>query len=313
MIQVVAVVGPTGSGKTEVAIEVADALGTDIVSADSMQFYRGMVIGTGQPTAEQQARVRHHFVGHLAPDERMSAGEFARAAGQVVEGLNAGGRPAILVGGSGLYVRALIDGLFEGPGRDSDIRERLQAEAEESGPEPLYARLREVDEEYAARIQPTDLRRIVRALEVYEISGSPLSALHAQQQESPPKLNAVQFALDWPRDALYDRINRRVDAMLESGFLDEVRGLIDAGYGEELERLKAIGYRELAVYLRGGCSLDEAVALTKMYSRRYAKRQLTWFRGDTRIRWLPADETKTATFHAEQILEQVSVGLSSAE
>lgn len=310
MIQAVAVVGPTASGKTDVAIEVAERLESEIVSADSMQFYEGMVIGTGQPTVEQRARIQHHFVGHLKPSEHMSAAEFSRAARPIVERLNREGKPAIVAGGSGLYLRALIDGLFEGPGRDLAIRERLHGEAEERGHEPLYERLQSVDPRYAAQIEPTDLRRVVRALEVYEIMGEPLSAMHAQ--EAPTALTAIQAGLDWSREELYDRINRRVDAMMAEGFLDEVRALIEAGYEEHLLRLKAIGYRELAAHLRGEMPLDQAVDLTKMYTRRYAKRQLTWFRGDMRIHWLTADASKTPAFHAEQILNLLKTGSEAA-
>ncbi|MCH8204598.1 MAG: tRNA (adenosine(37)-N6)-dimethylallyltransferase MiaA [Candidatus Hydrogenedentes bacterium] len=301
MKQVLAVVGPTGSGKTALAIAVAEHLDTEIVSADSMQFYRGMEIGTGAPSAEELARVTHHFVGHLDLSDEMSAGEFETAARAVVADLNARGKTAVVVGGSGLYVQALIDGLFEGPGKAPAIRERLQAEAEEQGAGALYARLEAVDPEYAERIEPGDLRRIVRALEVYEVSGRPISELFLEQQRRSKALDAVQVALDWPRDVLYERINARVDAMLEAGFVDEVARLLDEGHREHIEGLRPIGYREIAAHLRGDCTLDEAVESMKMFTRRYAKRQLTWFRGDSRIQWLKASET--ASFHLEQSVQ----------
>lgn len=301
MTQVLAVVGPTASGKTSLAIELAEHLDTEIVSADSMQFYRGMEIGTGAPSAEELACVQHHFVGHLEPSQEMSAGDFEVAARAVVEELNARGKPAVVVGGSGLYIQALIDGLFEGPGKAPSIRERLEAEAEEWGTESLYTRLESVDPEYAGRIEGRDLRRIVRALEVYEVTGRPISELYIEQRKSAKSLSAVQVAIDWPRETLYARINARVDAMMAAGFADEVGRLIERGYGVHIKRLRSIGYREIAAHLNGECTLDEAVDSMKMFTRRYAKRQLTWFRGDSRIHWLKAGET--AAFHLEQSLE----------
>ncbi len=218
-----------------------------------------------------------------------------------MEDLNARGKTAVVVGGSGLYIQALIDGLFDGPGKVPAIRERLEAEAEEKGPEALHLRLESVDPEYAARIEKTDLRRIVRALEVHEVTGRPLTELHREHRERTKSLDAVQVALDWPREQLYERINARVDAMLEAGFVEEVGRLIEEGYGEDLIRHRSIGYREIAAHLRGESSLEEAVGLMKMFSRRYAKRQLTWFRGDSRIHWLDAAEERT--FHLEQAVK----------
>ncbi len=305
MRQLVAVVGPTGSGKTALAIDLAEHLGSEIISADSMQFYRGMEIGTAAPTDEELKRVKHHFVGHLTPSDEMSAGNYLLASRAVMEDLNARGKTAVVVGGSGLYIQALIDGLFDGPGKVPAIRERLEAEAEEKGPEALHLRLESVDPEYAARIEKTDLRRIVRALEVHEVTGRPLSELHREHRERTKSLDAVQVALDWPRKLLYERINARVDAMLEAGFVEEVERIIEEGYGEDLIRHRSIGYREIAAHLRGESSLEEAVELMKMYSRRYAKRQLTWFRGDSRIHWLDAAEDRL--FHLEQIANLLEI------
>lgn len=302
MRQGVAVVGPTASGKTALGIAVAEALGSEVVSADSMQFYRGMEIGTGAPSAEEQARVKHHFLGFLAPNESMSAGAYARAARKVVAELNARGRPAVIVGGSGLYVRALIDGLFEGPGKDDAIRERLKAEARELGAAALYARLCAIDPEYASVIHRNDLRRIVRALEVYELTGRPASSHYREQSGPVARLDIAQVGIEWPREALYERINRRVDAMIRRGFVEEVRRLIEGGYGKEVERLKALGYRDVAAYLRGECALEDAVERIKRHTRRYAKRQLTWFRADKRIHWLPIGRYGTVEAQAERAL-----------
>lgn len=305
MIQVVAVVGPTGSGKTALGIELARSLDTEIISADSMQFYRGMEIGTGAPSAEELAAVKHHFVGHLTPDQAMSAGEFQVQAREVVKRLNEQGKPAVVVGGSGLYIQALIDGLFDGPGRDEAVRERLESEMEESGVEAMYARLEAVDPDYAKVISKTDPIRIVRALEIYEISGEPASVLYAAHQAEQDSLESRQFLIDYPREVLYDRINRRVDAMLEAGLLDEIRTLVDAGYEQDIRRLKSLGYREMLSYVLGEREYDEAVDLMKMYTRRYAKRQLTWFRGDERVDFMACEEGVTTTILSERALRHL--------
>jgi tRNA dimethylallyltransferase len=302
VLPILAIVGPTASGKSALAVAVAERLGTEIVSADSMQFYRSMEIGTAAPSADELTRVPHHFVGFLRPDEEFSAGAYEVAAREVVAGLNARGKTAVVVGGSGLYVSALIDGLFPGPGKDQSVRARLQAEAEEDGVGELYARLGSVDADYARTINPNDLRRIVRALEVFELTGRPLSALHREHRESERPLEAVQAGLDYARDELYARIDARVDQMRDRGLVDEVERLIDEGYAAAIERLRSLGYREIAAYLRGETPLEEAVELMKRNTRRYAKRQLTWFRGDSRVQWLKAGAGKSVEALAGETL-----------
>ncbi|MBI5094116.1 MAG: tRNA (adenosine(37)-N6)-dimethylallyltransferase MiaA [Candidatus Hydrogenedentes bacterium] len=302
MTALVAVVGPTASGKTALALALANRLDTEIISADSMQVYRGMEIGTSAPTAEEQAQVRHHFIGVRDPGEIFSAGEFERSSRAVVKELNARGKIAVVVGGSGLYVSALIDGLFDGPGKDGVIRERLQHEAETAGVGKLYARLEAVDPDYSAIISPTDLRRITRALEVHELTGQPISRLHRDHREQTESLDAVQVALDYPRDVLYARINARVDDMIRRGFVAEVERLLAAGHERHLMQIKSLGYREIISYLHGTQSLEEAVALMKRNTRRYAKRQLTWFRGDPRIRSVKVEPGVDLDSIAEDIL-----------
>lgn len=304
--QVIAVAGPTASGKTSLAIELARRLETEIISADSMQFYRGMAIGTAAPTPEEQARAPHHFVGFLDPSEDFSAGAFEVVAREVVHGLNATGRTAIVVGGAGLYVRALIDGLFDGPGKDEAIRMRLHAQAREHGVAALYEHLQARDPEYAAAIGPNDLRRIVRALEVYEIAGRPLSVLHREHRAAREPLDAMWVALDYPREELYARIDTRADAMIAQGFPEEVQALLDRDYLPHIERLRCLGYRELAAHLLGDLSLEEAIALTKRNTHHYAKRQLSWFRHEPRVQWLPASSTTPVEQYAGAILEQIA-------
>lgn len=303
---ILAVVGPTGSGKTSLAIELARRLGSEVVSADSMQFYRHMAIGTAAPTAEEQARAKHHFVGFIDPDEDMAAGQYQQLAREVVSNLNSAGKTAVVAGGSGMYVSALIDALFEGPPRDEAIRARLHAEARDRGNARLMERLREVDPAYADTLSSeNDLVRIVRALEVHEATGRPFSELHAEHRARVSPLPAVQVALDWDRDVLYSRINRRVDQMLEDGWVPEVQALLDLGYAPQIERLKALGYREIAAHLRGEQTLDAAIEATRMHHRRYARRQISWFRGDKRVTWLPVDETAVVSHLADQALALV--------
>ncbi len=287
---VLAVVGPTASGKTSLGIELARALNGEIVSADSMQFYRGMEIGTAAPTPKEQAGAAHHFVSFLTPDQDMAAGEYQRLARVCIADMQARDKTAVVVGGSGLYLRALMDGLFDGPPRDEAIRARLRQEAHEHGNARLMERLRAVDPEYAATLtSENDQVRLVRALEVYEITGSTLSALHHRHRETLEAMPAMQVGIRMDRETLYKRIDRRVDLMLEAGWIAETERLLDAGYGPHLDRLKALGYREIAASLRGEQDLPTAVAAAKQHHRRYAKRQMTWFRADPRIHWLDGD------------------------
>lgn len=287
---IIAIVGPTGSGKTALALALAEQLGTEIISADSMQFYRGMEIGAATPTPAEQARVRHHFVSFLNPDEYMSASDYEQVARPVVAQLNEAGKVAVVCGGSGLYVSALIEGLFPGPGRDEEVRARLTEEATQHGPEHLFARLVQVDPAYAAALtSDKDLIRIVRALEVYTVTGRPYSEFHVEHQAALKPLSAVLVAPQWPREILYDRINRRVEAMVAAGWGAEVERLIANGYAGHIERLKALGFREMAAHLRGEQSLEQAIAQTQMHHRRYAKRQISWFTNVAKAHWIPAE------------------------
>ncbi len=310
MIPILAVVGPTASGKTSLAIELAERLDTEIISADSMQFYRGMEIGTAAPTPAEQARIKHHFVSILDPGEQMAAGEFERMARTIIADLNKQGKTAVVAGGSGLYISALVDGLFQGPKRQPELRERLKAEAHDLGNAHLMARLREVDPDYAASLtSENDLVRMVRALEVYETTGQPFSRLHHEHRAQAEPMDAVFVGLDWEREALYDRIARRVDQMAADGWVEEVRALINNGYAPHLDRLKALGYREIAAFLRGEQSLEAALEAAKMHHRRYAKRQLSWFRGDERVHWFPAAPEKRSNAYVEEVLPLLDTGL----
>lgn len=286
----IAVVGPTGSGKSTLALALAEHLGTEIISVDSMQFYRGMEIGTAAPSLADRARVPHHFVSFLDPGEEMAAGIYQRMARAEVCRIHAMGRSAVAVGGSGMYVSALIDEIFDGPGRDPEVRARLEEEAQSLGNDVLLERLRAVDPDYAANLTSVNDRvRIVRALEVYELSGQPYSELHRRHRQHAESLPCIQFALGYEnRQDLYDRINRRVLQMIDEGWVAEVAALNEGGWGPRVERLKALGYREIMAHLEGKQSLDAAITASQMHHRRYAKRRLTWFNADPRIHWLPA-------------------------
>ena len=300
---VIAIVGPTGSGKTTLALAVAERLGTDIISADSMQFYRGLAIGTAAPTPEALARVKHHFVGCLDAGGVMDAAMYCTQGRAVVDGLRARGKRALVVGGSGLYVNALLDGIFEGPGRDEVIRERLNAEAVECGNAHMMARLVAVDPAYAATVgSENDLVRIVRALEVYELSGTPYSTLHAEHRAKMEPFSALIVGLEYERSVLYARVEARVEEMFAAGWVAEVEGLLAAGFGDDLARLKPLGYAEIVAHLEGATSLDETKSAIKQQHRRYAKRQLTWFRGDARVQWLKANAGSTMDGLADEVL-----------
>jgi tRNA dimethylallyltransferase len=283
--RVLALVGPTASGKTPLGVLLADRLKGEIVSADSRQVYKYLDIGTAKPTREQRNQIRHHFIDILEPTEEYSAGQYGREALRTIKRILQRGRLPILVGGSGLYVRAVIDGLFEGPGKDPEIRFMLEERLKNEGAASLLEQLKNVDPESARTIPPSKPRRILRALEVYFITGKPLSRFHAEQQRQS-EVEFIQFGLDWDRKELYERIERRVDRMMEEGFLDEVRNLRKMGLNPSLNALNSVGYKELFDYLDGKLRLDEAVGLIKRNTRRFAKRQLTWFRPDTRIRWI---------------------------
>jgi tRNA dimethylallyltransferase len=300
------IAGPTASGKTGLAIAIAERIGAEIVSADAMQVYQGMEIGTAAPAPEEQARVPHHLVSIIAPDRIMTAGQYQRLARRAIAEIEAAGKPAVITGGSGLYISALTDGLFEGPVREPAIRARLKAEAAEKGNAALMDRLHRIDPEYAAQLSSeNDLIRIIRALEVHEITGETFSELHRRHQARRDTMPIRRFAPGWDRQALYDRINRRVNHMIENGWAEEVRALLNAGHEKDIYRIKALGFREIAAFLQGKQSLEEAVEATKMHHRRYAKRQISWFRGDDRITWVPASEATSPDALAGEVLRSI--------
>jgi tRNA dimethylallyltransferase len=287
---VLCIVGPTASGKTKLAILVAKQLHGEVISADSRQVYRHLDIGTAKPTREQLQEVRHYFVDELDPGENFNAGEFGRKGREIIDDLFRRKKVPVVVGGSGLYIRSLVDGFFEGPSAVSEVRERLYNRLRQEGAVALLAELERVDPAFASRMLPSNTRQIIRALEVFELTGVPISKLHQQKIEID--FVPLMIGLQWDRKALYDRINRRVDAMLENGFLGEVRRLLDLGYSETTNSLQTVGYQEAISHLRGEVDYDTMVELIKRNTRRFAKRQLTWFRADKRIQWFSISDNK---------------------
>lgn len=289
--KIVVICGPTGVGKTSAAIEVCRRFSGEVVGADSMQVYRQMDIGTAKPTAEEQRLATHHMIDVVDPDEHYDAALFAAQADEVISSLGGKGVLPVVAGGTGLYVKALIHGLSEAIPSDKAVSERLEAEVADLGPAALHARLAQVDPGYAAKISSNDPVRIVRALSVYEVTGKPLSAHHTEHAFAESRYDALKICLFSDRETLYDRINRRVDLMVEEGLLDEVRALLAKGYHRGLKSMGSIGYRHMVEHLEDGVSWEETVRLLKRDTRRFAKRQLTWFRSDTEMTWLAPGDT----------------------
>jgi tRNA dimethylallyltransferase len=283
---VLAIVGPTASGKSELGLRVARQAGGEIVNADALQVYRGLDVGTAKPSTEERREVPHHLIDLLDPEERFSAGEFARHGRQAIEEIRGRGRLPIVVGGSGFYLQALFEGLSPLPPSDPALRRERSRRAAEEGPEAGHAVLAAVDPATARRLAPADVQRVVRALEVAITTGRPLSRWIAERPAGEDPLPAVRVALTLPRTLLYDRIAARVARMLAQGWVEEVRDLLDRGVDPEAPAFQAIGYRQMVRFVRGEQSLDEAVADTVQATRRFAKRQLTWFRNEADVRWL---------------------------
>lgn len=287
MTPLLVIVGPTGAGKSDLALSLAKRYGAEIVSADSQQVYRGMDIGTGKVASTERAAVPHHGIDVVEPHDEMSAARFATIADGAISAAWGRGRPVIVCGGTGLYVRALLLGFFEGAPADPTIRALLQDELAAKGADALYAQLALVDPDMAARVHCNDHKRVLRALEVYRATGQPMSAhLAAHDHRAvPPRYSAHVVGLAQPREELYARIERRVDDMLRSGWLAEVAELRARGVAATMRSQDALGYRELHHVLDGSLALNQAIAIIKQRSRNYARRQLTWFRADASTHW----------------------------
>lgn len=305
--RVVVVTGPTAAGKSALAIELALALGGEIVNADSMQVYRGMDVGTAKPSPEDRARVAHHLLDVVTPDVQYSAGRYARDAAPVVADIHARGRRVFLCGGTGLYIRALLHGLAAGLGADRAVRETLESEHEravaEGDPERLHRRLAKVDVESARRLHPHDLRRIVRALEIHAVTRRPATELLRETAPRGPRYRVLHLAIDPGQTALAHRIDRRCERMMEGGLLQEVRRLRQEGYGPELPSMQAIGYRHMQPVIEGVETLANVLVAMKADTRRFARRQRTWLRQVREAVWMHPDDAGAIRAVVERFLE----------
>ena len=287
MDRIICVVGPTASGKTKLAVQLAKTYDGEVVSCDSMQIYKHMDIGTAKPTPEEMEGVRHHLIDIIEPGEDFSVGKYVQLADACVQDILSRGRTVIIAGGTGLYVDSLISGRTFAPVPQTGKREALEAQMREAGGEAMLEALRAVDPEAAQRLHPADEKRIIRALEVYEETGKTITQHNLETQAIPPRYRPVWLGLDYAdRAVLYRRIDLRVDLMLQAGLLDEIRALLALGVSPAATAMQAIGYKEFFGALDGSCTLEEAAELCKQRSRNYAKRQLTWFRRNPEIRWL---------------------------
>ena len=303
MNDLICIAGPTASGKTGLAVALAQALNGEVVSCDSMQIYRGMDVGTAKPTPEEMQGVPHHLLDVADPGEDFSVGRYVRLATEAITDIHSRGRTAIVAGGTGLYLDSLVKGEeFAPPSREGE-RKFLEDAAEQKGIEYVYDMLMEADPETAERLHLSDRKRIIRAMEVFLITGLPLSWHIAQSRQRPPRYRPAWLGLNFrDRAKLYARIDARVDQMLAQGLEQEVQRLLNAGVDPQTTAMQAIGYKELASALRGECTVEEAASRIKQASRNYAKRQLTWFRRNDKIRWIYPDETPDLLQRALKLL-----------
>jgi len=290
----VVLVGPTAVGKSALALEMALKFGLEIVNADSMQVYRGMDIGSAKPSPEERNLVAHHLIDIRNPDEEYSAARFREEARQIIDALASRGTRALVVGGTGLYIQTLLKGLCAAPAADKQLREELKQQEQERGKWYLHHRLAAVDPEAASRIHPNDTFRVIRALEVFHLTGKPLTEHHRAHLLNAAGLNPLKIGLMRDRPELYRRIEARVDSMISSGLVEEVKQLLKKGYPPSIKAFQSLGYKQILSFLQGEAGLDEAIGLIKRNTRRYAKRQLTWFRKDTAIQWFSIPEQTTA-------------------
>ena len=289
-ISLIIILGPTAVGKSALAIELAQKFGLEIVNADSMQVYRGMDIGSAKPSLKERELVTHHLIDIKEPDEEFSAAQFKNEAGNIIFSLAQKLKYALVVGGTGFYIRALTKGLFPAPSADLKLRKELKEKEKTQGKWHLYKELEKVDPEAASTIHPNDSFRIIRALEVFYLTGEPISQQQKRHQFKHSHFNPLKIGLLRDRREIYHRIEKRVDKMLKSGLVDEVKQLLKRGYPPTIKPFQSLGYKQILSYLQGDLSLDDAARLIKRDTKRYAKRQLTWFRKDSEIRWFTLPE-----------------------
>jgi tRNA dimethylallyltransferase len=300
--RLVIISGPTASGKSSLAVELAHLFNGEVISADSMQVYKLMDIGTGKPTYEERRGIAHHLIDVVYPDEEYTAARFRTEASNKINEIAARGKTVILAGGTGLYIKALTQGLFNGPEANRELRQELVAIAAGQGRETLHEMLRKIDPDGASRIHPNNLNRVVRAIEVFELAGRPISSLQKEHSFSEEQYECLKIGLNTGREQLYAAIDARVDQMISAGLIEETRALSDMGFGYDLKPMCGLGYKEMAGFLKGEYPFEEAVRLMKRNTRHYAKRQLTWFRKDIATRWFSPSERKEISVAIERFL-----------
>jgi tRNA dimethylallyltransferase len=303
--KVIVIVGPTCSGKTKAAMDLAGKLSTEIISADSRQIYKYLNIGTAKPDKQELQRIQHHFINYIQPDEEYNVSRYESDGLKMIEDILSRGQIPIVVGGSGLYIQAIVDGIFNAVDTDVEYRSELKENRDKFGNQFLYDELKKVDPKSASKMLPQNWKRVMRALEVYHLTGKPIWYFQKEYKRKSD-ISFFQFGLEWQRDILYQNINKRVDEMFEAGFVDEVQKILAMGYSQNLNSLNTVGYKEIISYLENEISLERTIELIKRNTRHYAKRQITWFRKDARIKWLeinsPVDLEKTS----DLILHQIS-------
>ncbi len=306
MKEVIVIAGPTASGKTSLSIELAKLLNGEIISADSMQVYKYMDIGTAKPSAEEMQGIRHYLIDELLPNEEFNVVKFKEAAEKYIEAILEKGKQPIIAGGTGLYISSLINNInFSETVSDWELRKQLEREAEEYGPVHIHDKLKLVDPASAASIHPNNVKRVIRSLEVYYQTQKPISYHNEKSREIPPKYKFILLGLTMEREKLYDRINKRVDIMLENGLIDEVERLVELGYADSITSMQGIGYKEILSYLRKEITLEEAVETVKRESRRYAKRQITWFKRIKEIKWFSIDNSGNTNNIIEAVITYI--------
>ena len=305
--KVIVVVGPTCSGKTYLSLKLAELIPSEIISADSRQIYRLLDIGTSKPSKEQLQRITHHLINILDPSENYDASLFEKDAETIIEEILSQNKTPIVVGGSGLYVKALINGIFDTADKDEEHRNELLQKRKEFGNEFLYEELKKVDPISADKMLPQNWKRVMRALEVFHTSGEPIWEHHQKQSaQKEKKYNFKQYGLNWERKLLYEKINQRVDWMIENGLVEEVKNILNLGYDKSLNSLNTVGYKEIIPYLDGEITLERAIELIKRNTRHYAKRQMTWSGKDKRIHWFDINDISELDQIAEKIIHSMN-------
>jgi len=308
---VIVLLGPTAIGKSRIAIEIAKALGTEILTADSRQVYREMDIGTDKPTMAERQGIPHQLIDLIDPDEHFNVGDYRKLAASSIERLHQQGKIPLIAGGTGLYIRALLHGIWSGPAANWDLRKQLDIQAQQKGVDYVHQQLSLIDPVLAKQLHPNDYVKVQRGIEVYHALGIPLSEAHERHQFQDTPYQSLVVGLNMEREHLYQRIEARVELEIEKGLVQETEQLLHKGYDPHLSSMKSLGYRQMAEFITGNCDYDEAVRTLKRDTRHFAKRQMTWFRKEPSVTWFHLQKQEPTTHIAERILEQAHTFLST--